>query len=330
MQNFKPIIAVAGASALLAGCGLNPWGAGQSGLKIFAGVAKAVQKPSQIDDEKNSKDGVAAVVATGAARRLAKGTAVAELGVDSATIISHGGDKYTYIEYMNNKPSEEDPGRLLTGVGKVSFTYGPGDPDSGVVEGNITAIDSFHFNGRENTTWKAEVCSLVLSVTFEDPLIASLKPGLTWAWARNITGDIARGDGDTAFVAIDELDTVEKKQYGRGHFLDAHTGDDNTGESYAFDFGFEVWHMDDNPAYSDYSNNEGELSFALPWGASSDSLHFQIHFYSLKEYPNYRRTGTIKESDGTLRVQFDWNEKTGTGWVTYYNEDGKEIETDTN
>jgi len=323
MQSYKSIIAVAGASALLAGCGLNPWGAGQSGLKIFAGVAKAVQKPSQIDDSKNGKDGAAAVVATGAAERLAKGLSSAEASAIVAEIIGHGNNKYTYIEYMTNKPSEEDPEKLLTGIGKVSFEYSPGDPNVGFNDTYITAVDSFYFEGKELKTWNGELCTLVICVKFDDPNIASLKPGLTWLWGKNITGDIARGDGDTAYVAVEQLNDAEKKQYGQGHFLDAHTGSDNSGDSYAFDFNFEVWHMDDNPPYTDYSNNEGELTFALAWGASSDSLYFQIHFY-----PQYRRTGTITDSKGVVRVRLDWTEKYNTGTITYYNEKGDVVETE--
>jgi len=322
MRSIKSLVVLAAVSGLFAGCGLNPWGAGQSGFKLFAALGKAVQKPSAIDDQKNNKQAVKSTLTTGVAKRLAKSAGrPVDTWRDTGYIAQISGNRYIYREHVTNKPSDEDPENLQTGWGEVEFAYN-GDPNVAWSDANITDVYVFRFVGRENKTWKDEVDSLRLSIEFAATGVGAVKPGATYAWGRNITGDIAKGDGDTACFFVDSLNEVDSIQYGEGHFLDAHSGNSHDGDPYSFDFGIEVWHMG---TYADYTDNQGVITFLLPWGETGKNLHFMIHFH-----PNYRRTGEIRESgpNGTLRVEFDWNEKSNSGAVTYYDEDGKVVETE--
>jgi hypothetical protein len=125
--------------------------------------------------------------------------------------------------------------------------------------------------------------------------------------------------------ALDSLDDVSHVSFGEGHFLDAHTGDDNTGDPYAFNFKMKVFYRDSlnpNTPYARWRDNEGEVTFTIPWGRNAvDSLHFDVHFY-----PNYERAGTISDDNGKIRVQFEHNEKSLAGWVKYFDKDGKAIQ----
>ena len=165
--------------------------------------------------------------------------------------------------------------------------------------------------GRETKTWNNEVCSLRISIEFTDSDVNSITPGMTTAWGRNISATYDLGREDTAYFALDSLDAASHIQYGEGHFYDAHTGEDNTGEPYAFDFDIEVWHRnsaDSSKPYERYQDNEGIVAFYLPWG--NKTLHFRIHFA-----PDYERDGEIREDGpgGVVRVAFTHNEKSGAG-----------------
>lgn len=327
-SQVKSVAIVAVAALLLGGCGLNPFGSGEGGLSIFAKIGKAMQKPSAINDEQNSKASAEAAVseAQGAAKRLAKGTAsAAEIWRDTSALESISAGKYRYWEHVTNKPSEEDPDKVQTGRGEVVFLYSePLDSVQQIVSANIIGIESFHFIGREVKTWKQEIDSLDLTVAFSSTGIDSIKPGLTTAWGKNISATIEQGQGDTAYFALDSLDDVNHIQYGEGHFLDAHTGRDNTGDPYPFNFEIQVIHknlLDPSRPYLRYQDNEGIVTFTIPWGRNAtDSLHFMIHFF-----PNYERSGTITDDNGVVRVRFVHNEKTGVGSVLYYNDKGEEI-----
>jgi len=116
------------------------------------------------------------------------------------------------------------------------------------------------------------------------------------------------------------LDVVNKIQFGGGTFFDKWTGSDNNGPSATFSFELKVLHKVD---YLDWKDNEGIMTFMYPWGNTGDSLHFMIHFK-----PNYDRSGEIRKNGATgpVLVKFTGNDKTGASVVTYYDEEGKEIE----
>jgi hypothetical protein len=155
-----------------------------------------------------------------------------------------------------------------------------------------------------------------------------LKPGLTTAWAKNISNTIALGQGDTAAFALDSLyDTAE---YGEGHFYDAHSGKQNTEGPKSFDFTLEVIHINSlDPAkpFLRYQDNEGIMHFYLPYGTSDDSLYFTIHFFPPYSHADYDREGEIRKNGptGPRLVYFKIKEMTQSGTVIYYDENGKEI-----
>jgi len=234
-----------------------------------------------------------------------------------------------------DKPSEEDPDKLMTGRGEVVFGYG----GSGIV--NLSSLDttkitdlfSFHFIGREtkneNFFHAGQICSLDVNVNFGTTELADIKPGGTSFRAWNISPTTELGKGDTAYFWLDDLDDAKHIQYGEGHFLDYNTGkdedDDGEMDQRPFDFELEVHHknsIDESKPYHRYQDNEGVVRFTLPWGTSGDSLYFMVHFY-----PQYDRTGTIRKNghDGPIVAKFSHNEKTNEGSVTYYNDDGEEI-----
>jgi antitoxin component YwqK of YwqJK toxin-antitoxin module len=121
---------------------------------------------------------------------------------------------------------------------------------------------------------------------------------------------------------VDSLDTVNSSQFGGGTFFDAYTGSDNNGPSATFSFNLEVLHKD---TYTNWSDNEGIMTFKYPWGNAGDSLFFKIHFY-----PNYERVGEIRKNseNGPVLVEFTNNDKTGNGTVKYYDENGNVIDND--
>ena len=339
MKNLKKIICLLVAGAFLFsinGCGLNPFGSAMAGgLKIFALVGKAMKKPSQINDEEQKKENISGNVNEGAgsAKRLANKSlrdALKPLWLDSCgASYNLGTQRWTYWENVTNKPSEEDSAKLVTGRGEVQFKYTGILDWPNVVAGYISDIYSWHFMGRENKTWKAEICSVDVMITFSTTTIGDIKPGTTSAWGKNISLSIEAGQGDTASFILDSLDDVNHIQFGEGHFLDAHTGKDNTEGPKDFNFNLQVIHknsLEPTKPYLRYQDNEGIVSFTLPWEkGTADSLYFNIHFL-----PNYDRSGEIRENnaDGLLRVRFTHNEKTNVGTITYYNEKGEEVATE--
>jgi hypothetical protein len=337
MKTIKIIPLIIMTGLVFTGCGLNPFGEGSlGGLSIFAKFGKAMEKPNAIEEEEGSKDGSKRAVQEGVAaqQNLAKRASgqEPEPWVDSLGLEKRG-DTLIYWEHVTNKPSEEDPDKIMTGRGEVKFGYGGVEPAQleDVDTTKITDLYSFHFIGRElkNENWAikaGEICSLDVTVEFSTTSVEDIKPGNTRFWARNISPTIELGKDDTASFFLDDLDDVNKIQYGEGHFFDANSGDNNDEGPRSFDFDLEVHHknaVDPDKPYHRYEDNEGILRFTLPWGKSeTDSLYFTIHFF-----PKYEREGTIQKNnaDGPVLVRFKHNEKSGDGWVTYYNEDGEEI-----
>lgn len=327
----KSVIGVALlAGVVVSNCGLNPYGSGEGGYKIFAYLGKALQKPSAINDQQNSKDGSKGTIAAAksAALRLAKAGADAAQSrewLKGRGITSNNDGSFTYWEEVANKPSEEDPDKLVTGRGEVNFLY-TGTPDTASIDtSKIVAINSFSMVGRETKTWNEEIDTVRISIAFAFPDVKDFKPGIILAWAKNISGVQSLGDGDTASFTLDSLDDANHIQYGAGHFLDAHRGRNHEGLPYAFDFGLQVIHKnseDPTKPYLRYQDNEGIINFALPFSRNNDSLYFTIHFY-----PDYYRTGKIRKGgpDGPVVVTFTFNEKSRVGEAIYYNENGKEI-----
>lgn len=313
---------------LAVACGQNPLGSGNpGGLKYYSLLAKAVQKPDAINDEEKSKDGARGLVAEGTAaakRAKAAGAAAAPAWLlDSGISLDNDGN-LTYYEVVKDKPSEEDPDVLVTGRAAVVFKYS----ETGVTNIDpalITDIISWEFDGRQYRTWDGQTDSLRAKVRFAVTDITDIKPGKTSWWGMNISATDDLGKGDTASFTVDSLDDVNKVQYGEGHFLDAKSGEDNTGDPKPFDFDVEIHHkntLGGNP-YERYEDNEGVMHFSLPWGASGDSLYFSITFKR-----NWEREGTVRKNgpDGPVLIRFTHNEKTGAGTVTYYDEDGNELE----
>jgi len=288
-----------------------------------------MQKPSAINEENNSKENAKATIETGSmAKRMAKGTeSMAASWLDSNKLLHVSGDIYKYVEYVTEKPGEADPQNLFSGEAYVVFHYSGLNPTLATINlGLVTDIDSFCCYGLENKTWKGELDSIRIKAAFSNTTVDDLKPGTILAWGKNVSDDIAKGRGDTAYFTLDSLDDTEHTQYGRGGYFDAHTGGDNSGESYSFDFSLIVYHkntLDPSKPYERWEDNEGDVMFTIPWGKNgSDHLYFVIHFY-----PNYQRSGTIQKNnaDGPVLVRFTHNEKTGAGETIYYDEDGKEI-----
>ncbi|MBD3320181.1 MAG: hypothetical protein GF350_03710 [Chitinivibrionales bacterium] len=333
---IKTITAASLVAALFAGCGLNPFGSGQlGGLDLFAKVGKAVEKPAQINDDENSKQKSAEKLASQSVNNLAKRQSALK-GVVSQTIEPLGGGKYKYIETVSNKVTNYDAQRKVTGTGEVVFmstqTSIPSLGDLDTTQ--ITDVLSWHFNGREVKLWKGEIDSLVLTVAFSSTGLDDVKPGLTTAWGKNITGDIALGQGDTAYIALDSLDDVNHTQYGEGHFFDAHTGRNNDGDPQSFDFTLSVIHQnlqEPSKPYERWEDNAGTMQFALPWGAGGDSLYFDVEFSTVNSTSpstiDYKRVGTITDGNGVVRVKFEHYEKGigGTGYTDYFDENGDPI-----
>ncbi|MBN1129602.1 MAG: hypothetical protein JXA71_11475 [Chitinispirillaceae bacterium] len=319
---------------LLSSCGINPFGPGESGLKIFAHLGKALQKPSQMNDEQSSKTGSKATVATAQAmaKRLAKSAGDTEALADPSWLKAHGiadsgNGVYCYWEEVANKPSEEDVFKKVTGRGEVKFTY-DGVPTLGSIDtAKITGIISFEMAGREYKSWSEVTDTIRVKISFLTPDTKDLTPGLITAWGKNISDLQSQGRGDTAAFYLDSLDDAAHVQYGEGHFYDAHTGRIHDGEPASFDFTMQVIHkntVDAGKPYERYQDNEGVINFFLE-RKTGDPLYFTIHFF-----PSYYRTGTIQKGgpDGQTLVTFEYNEKTRIGKATYYNEDGDVIDTE--
>jgi hypothetical protein len=337
---IKMVVVPLAVCVALSGCGRNPFGPGSMGMGFFASIGKAIQKPSAINEQQNNRQSAQKTVtsaAQGMAKRLAKGAAgtVKPAWVDTQYIVVVP-PFVKYVEKVTDKPSEEDPEKVSTGTGWVVITYKgstAGLTLSNVDTTQITDIDSFHFVGHEEKLWRTdgnvhETDSVEYLVGFTATSITgTIKPGKTFAWAKNISDSYLLGKGDTASFWIDSLDDVNHTQKGEGHFFDARSGDNSqNNDPKAFDFTLIVrFKNTQNPAqpYLRYQDNEGTLNFSLPWGKSNDSLYFTVNFA-----PNYYRDGTIRKNgpNGVVMVSFTRNEKTGAGITVFYDENGKEID----
>jgi hypothetical protein len=315
------LLALSGLLAL--GCGKNPVDEGAQGLELFVKLGKLFAKPKAIDDEQQNKNTTKGTLSEGtaAAKRAAKAATpqVNPAWLDTSGIVP--GDitnEYIFYEEVTNKPSEEDSQKLVTGRGEVVFQYN-GDPRVAFDTTRILGIKSWSFIGHETKTWNSQTDSIRATVTFSNTVLTDIQPGLSTFWGKNISATLELGRDDTASFNVDSLDDVNSIQFGAGHFLDAHTGQDNDGAARPFDFTIRILHKG---TYTNYQDNEGIINFYLPWGASSDSLYFTVHFY-----PLYERTGTIQKNGpaGVKLADFTYNDKSGAGSVTYYNDKGEVI-----
>jgi len=278
----RDVVTVALLGLFLMSCGKNPFGPGAAGgLSIFAKIGKALGKPSAIHEEENGKEGSKNAVA----KRLAKGfsTQAAEPWIISSGIETSHGDTLIYFEVVNEKPDENEPAKLSTGRGEVAFKYN--GIYSGLTTFNpglITDIYSYKFVGREIKTWKSEICTVRVTINFSEgnlQIPSTIKPGYTEAWGKNISASLDVGQGDTAFFTLDSLDDVNHIQFGEGHFLDAHTGKDNSEAARPFDFRLQILHknsVNTDLPYLRYEDNEGVMTFTYPWGETGDSLYFTL------------------------------------------------------
>ncbi|MBD3343857.1 MAG: hypothetical protein GF401_02195 [Chitinivibrionales bacterium] len=334
MRLLKSLIVGAIICTVFAGCGLNPFGAGQRGLKLFANIGKAMERPEAINEENNNKETVKAAVSSGQgmAKRLAKAQsgAAEDWMVDNG--ISWSGDTLVYFEKVNDKPTEEDPDRLATGYAEVKARY-TGDRIDSLAQLQTNLIDavySWYFIGRERQTQgykRNEVCSLQVHIQFSNPVLGELEPGNSWFWAKNISETDFLGKGDTTSFQLDSIDRINYTQSGEGHYYDAKTGDHHDEGSRSFTYYLTVIHkntLDEAKPYHRYQDNEGIVEFYLPWEDSeSDQLYFRIYFER-----DYQRRGKVYEGgpNGILRIEFTHDEKMGDGEATFYDKDGNVIE----
>ncbi|MBN2037983.1 MAG: hypothetical protein JW768_14675 [Chitinispirillaceae bacterium] len=331
MKNSSRYTALAAVSMslLVASCGLSPFGPGESGLSIFAHLGKAIQKPSQINDEQTSKEGAKETVTAAMymTDRLAKSSPALDPWLVDRGIADSGNGVFCYWEEVNSKPSEEDADKKVTGRAEVKFKYN-GTPDISTINAaSITEILSFEMVGREYKSWSGVTDTVRVTIVFQDPAVKDFKPGLITAWGKNISESQSLGRGDTASFVLDSLDDAAHVQYGEGHFYDAHTGRNNDGDSKSFDFTMQVIHknsLDESKPYERYQDNEGIINFYLDRAVGED-LYFTVHFK-----PLYKRDGTIQKGgpDGPVLVEFEYDEKKRTGSATYYNADGDVIDTE--
>ncbi len=322
--SFLALVAV-----LVCGCGINLFGPGETAvLEMYAQLGKDMAKPQAINDEQNSEDMAQQVVSEGssAAKRLAKSATNASASrswVDSCGVTKKS-NSFIYWEVVTDKPAQDDPQKKMTGIARVRFFYSGVDPDgspSRLQPAAITRIYSYSFVGTEYKTWSGETDSIRVRVVFSTSGDESATPGYTTWWAKNITTGSAQY-GDTAYFTLDSLDESAHIQYGGGYFYDADA--ENRSEQ-NFNFEIAVLHKNNsgtNP-YARYEDNEGIMSFYLPWvNHPDDSLYFRIHFY-----PKYARAGAIYKNgpDGTKLVYFEKNEKTGDGHFVLYNAEGDTV-----
>jgi hypothetical protein len=300
MKKGTALIAIAAILLIgITGCGKNPFGPGAAGgLDLFAKIGKAMGKPSAINEEENDKKNAKEVVSKPAAKRyLAKGLRTEDPWQTGNGIIPNDDGSLTYWETVSNKPDEHDKLKLFTGRAEVVFTYNgpaPAQP-SDLNVGLIGDIISWHANGSEVKTWKKdalgnmETNSINLLITFAQGDIqqpCTIKPGVTTAWGKNISASVELGRGDTASFKLEPItDDINHIQYGEGHFYDAYNDD---GESRSVDFKLEIHHKNNYPElsgcpsgnpYLRYEDNEGVVTFEMPWGETGDDLFFHIHFY---------------------------------------------------
>lgn len=318
---------IAAIAFLLSGCG-NPFGKGSVGLRPYALLGKKMEKPKSINDEDSNKETAKKNLAQSAetlARRMASGE-VPKDWVQSRKLSEDENGNWVYTEVVKDKPSEEDPALLNTGTAQIVFSYDGIPVLDSLDESKITDLHSWHFLGRNIKTWNpGQIDSVEATVRFASSNIDSLRPGKTDFWGLNISTEDAFGKGDSVHFSMDSLDEASRIQFGEGSFFDAKTGEDNDGESKEFNINIQILHknnQDSTKPYLRYEDNEGIVSFQIPWGESSDELYFTIHFY-----PGWDRTGTIRKNgpDGLLLAEFTNNEKTGEGEIVFYDEDGKVV-----
>jgi hypothetical protein len=332
-QLFKILLVPLSLGIFLAGCGKNPSNLDTTILSLYAKIGMSIQKPSAINDKDNGKEGSKNMVTAGSLQKslvksLRQGSSTSSWVVANGLIIQ--ADTVVYYEDVVDKPKEDDPYKISTGRGEVSFLYpGAGPPLTldNIDVAAITGIYSFHFKGREVKTWNGEIDTVEYSVRFADPALPDLRPGTTIAWGKNISSTIALGQGDTAFFTLDSL--LDTAEYGEGHFYDAHSGKENTEGPSSFDFTLEVIHinsLDPLKPFLRYQDNEGIMHFYLPYGERNDSLYFTIHFFPSYSHPDFDREGEIRKNgpDGSRLVYFKVKEMTQSGTVIYYSENGGE------
>jgi len=340
-RTLKLIASIGIAGMLLANCGKNPLGPGApGGLSLFAKIGKAMSKPAAVNNEQNSKDGTKSTLGSGVSKaylgKVLSGQAAPGVVFDTLYDMPTA-NTYMYQQRVADKPNDDDPMKHSTGTGEIVFKYS-GNPRVAFNAMYITNIISFHFIGREQKIWNNEIDSLDVTVTFSVTEIADFKPGLTTMWAKNITGDITKGDGDTAKFSVEALDETilnHPVQSGSGVFYDAHSGNDQSGEAKSFSFNLKILFQntqDSTKPYRRYQDNEGIITFSLPW--AQDSLAFNIHFYSQNKLleNTYDREGNIYKHDenGARVVYFKSNERTGKYVIVYYDDSNKETNRESN
>ncbi|MBD3420807.1 MAG: hypothetical protein GF398_11875 [Chitinivibrionales bacterium] len=333
-RSITMLIAGLLAASQFTGCGLNPFGAGKSGLRWAAVVGKSVEKPP-INEEENSEESAKKKLAVAQVNRLAKSAAI-DAGIVSRSI-EDSANVFIYRETVNNKPAEHDFGKLITGTGTVAFktTQTTITSVDDIDETKITDILRWHFKGREYKTWKKVTDSLEISVEFAKTKLAEVKPGETSVWGLNISDEKEKGRDDSAWVYLSEADDANQTQTGSGIFKDAHSGEDNTGPARYFHFQTQIIHknaLDSGKPYERWEDNEGVMEFKTAWDATGDSLYFYILFSPVNSTDpqtiDYKREGSVYENDksGNKLLDFVAYEKSGEGNYTIYDDNGEVIE----
>ncbi|OGJ84893.1 MAG: hypothetical protein A2487_07280 [Candidatus Raymondbacteria bacterium RifOxyC12_full_50_8] len=310
---------------VLAGCGKNPFGPGAAGgLDLFAKIGKAMGKPSAINEEENGKEGAKSTVTQGAAKQfLARGCATQDIWQTGNGLVDSGNGILTYWETVVNKPDNQDPLKKFTGKAEVSFRYGGAVPalPANLNASLITDVISWKANGREIKTWHVvgsdmEIDTINVTITFsagslQDP--ASIRPGYTTAWGKNISVLDELGKGDTASFELTSLDEATYTQVGHGSFFDAK---DDNGESHTFAFDLQIIHknsQDPTLPYLRYEDNEGVVTFTIPWGETGDSLFFNIHFYPATDAAlGYREVTIYKNTASGEKLYYSKVDAHGT------------------
>lgn len=328
-------------STLMMGCGENPFGAGNFSLKNFATFAKKMDKPKSIhEDEADKATAQAAlnsaqVATTAMARMGSVAESPAATGVVDEGIEVLNDSQFVYYQELMQKPSKEDEDKLETGRAEITFSYEGSPIDSQFNPEYIIEISNWSFEGYHEKTWiTGHKDSVEISIDFSSgSQFDNLTPGLTSFRAWNVSSNKDAGQGDTAYFALDSLDDTLKQQYGSGSFFDSFTGEDNDGASRTFDFDLTILHKnasDSSKPYLNYHDNEGimEFEFVYEEGEEPLTLWFSIHFY-----PQYHREGEIYRVEGDdkiLAARFTHNEKTGEGETIWFDDEGNEVDRDTN
>lgn len=283
-------------------------------LKLYAEIGKEMEEPTAIKKEEQNKKHLKDQIISSLMNRDYVSY------IDSCGLIEQTGNVYLYFEIVTDKPDPIDPEKKFTGRLEIVFKY----PHAGTTlptlnPALITDIISWYGLGREEYDWLVGYAdSVEASVAFTNTAVADIKPGISRFWMRNISTSIALGKGDTGAFALDSLDDINHVQYGTGRFLDAHSGDNNDQDPYAFNFDIQVIHKnheDPTRPYYRYEDNEGITEFFIPYWGTTDSLFYNIHYF-----PLYYRTGEIRlnAEDGKLLVTFSWDVKADTGTVTIH------------